>query len=183
MQKRPPRRSLRDRKLLRQRHVPADRGARAPRPPARLCAASLRRRLRRRDRQLGVAASHRRLVVLPRVCRQGRQGRGLRGDNVPYHPRAPLAGLDGGDSRRRRLRHHLVIEVTRSFTREPSSPPRRRCTTMSSGRIRTQLPITKRSTRSSRRTSKIPARPGSRRGSQSSSSRTPWKTKRACWPI
>ena len=41
--------------------------------------AARRRQLRRRDRQLDVAAPHRRLLVLPRVRRQGRQARPLRG--------------------------------------------------------------------------------------------------------
>jgi hypothetical protein len=89
--------------VLPRRHVRVDRGARDPRRPAGLRAGALRRELRRRGRQLAVAAPHRRLLVLSRVRRQGRQARGALRRQRAVQAGASPAGL-GSRRRGARLR-------------------------------------------------------------------------------
>ena len=78
--------ALRRAQLLRRRGVAADREPRDPRRAPGLRPAPRDRQLRRRDRQLGVAAPHRRLLVLPRVRRQGRQAGRLLAGQRPVPP-------------------------------------------------------------------------------------------------
>ena len=73
--------------------VPEDHADGDPRRPPGLRAGPRRRQLRRRDRQLDVAAPHRRLRVLSRVRRQGRQARRLLGEQRSVSTEAPFQGL------------------------------------------------------------------------------------------
>ena len=66
------------------------------------------RQLRRRDRQLALAAAHRRLVVLPRLRRQGRQAGDLLEGQRALQARALAArAARGREGRRPRLRGRL----------------------------------------------------------------------------
>ena len=145
--------------LLPRRHVPADRDARDQGRPPRLRAGALGRQLRRRDRQLGVAAPHRRLVVLsartsartasrptprPTTCRI-----------KPKHwLKVTTAGLKPGD---------FVMVAGYPGSHEPHDDRVGDCTTTSSGTTRTSSRYLQGALRRSpRRTSPTAARPRSR---------------------
>ena len=79
--------------LLRRAQVLRDRAAGNPRRPAGLRAGRGHRRVRRRNRQLAVAAPHRRLELPPRLRRQGRQAGRLRQGQRPVQAEALAEGL------------------------------------------------------------------------------------------
>ena len=97
----PPEHALHGAGVLRHRDVHPDREPRDPRRPPGLRAGALGRRLRRRGRQLALAAPHRRLVVLRAYVGKDGNPADYSPDNVPFHPKAHLqvttAGLKPGD--------------------------------------------------------------------------------------
>ena len=87
--------SLPGRQLLRWRAVQADQAARSARCAAGLCAGGFDRQIRRRHRQLAVAAPHRRFRLLPRLCRPRRFRGGLCRGERPLPARASSQGQRG----------------------------------------------------------------------------------------
>ena len=84
-----------------------DRAARDPGRAPRLRAGRRHRQLRRRDRQLALAAPHRRLVLLPRLRRQGRQA----GDLLEGQRALQAGPLPAGAGRRASKAGDLVFVV------------------------------------------------------------------------
>ena len=100
--------SLLGERLLRRPEVLRDRPARDPGRAPRLRPGRRHRQLRGRDRQLALAAAHRRLVLLPRLRGEGRQAGELLEGQRALQARALAAGAARGrEGRRPRLRGRL----------------------------------------------------------------------------
>ena len=135
----PRRPALQRRELLRGRAVLPDRAARDPRRASRVGAAVGRRQLRRRDRQLALAAPHGRRLALPRVRRQGRAARRFLARQRAVSPAALPAHREGAAARERsRVRRRAIPRAPRRSRRAARSTRRSRgCTRAARSSTRT----------------------------------------------
>ena len=143
---------------------------------ARLRAAGRHRKLRRRDGQLAVAPPHGRLVLLPRLRLEGREGRAVLEGERPVQAEALAQGLAGGrEPRRPRLRGRL------SGAHGAPLSVRGRARRRSSGRSRARSSARRTASRSSRSSARTTRRrPCASRRRSAASTTASRRTRASC---